>query len=246
MQLTTMGLVIKVVKTGEADRIVHILTPKFGVISAIAKSGQRLKSKLFSSTGLFCYAEFTLFEGKNMYVIDEAEVSEVFFGMRQSIEGMATAMYFAEIVSTLLPTGNEAAILLRLLLNSLYYISEQKRDLKQLKAIFELRCLTIVGYMPNLIACDNCIKYEGGAFYFDTIAGTLLCADCALARGIDANIDAGTLAAMRHIVFSEDEKVFAFTVSNKSLLQLQNVAVQYFCNCIDKPLRSLDFLNTLI
>ncbi|MEG1125499.1 MAG: recombination protein O N-terminal domain-containing protein [Oscillospiraceae bacterium] len=55
MQITTMGLVIKEVKTGEADRIIHILTQD-GVINAIAKGSQRLKSKLFSATSLFCYA----------------------------------------------------------------------------------------------------------------------------------------------------------------------------------------------
>ncbi|MEG1476305.1 MAG: DNA repair protein RecO, partial [Oscillospiraceae bacterium] len=107
MQITTMGLVIKEVKTGEADRIIHILTQD-GVINAIAKGSQRLKSKLFSSTSLFCYAEFTLFSGKSMYIVDEAEVKEVFFGVRQSVEGMALAMYFAELAATLLPQGDEA------------------------------------------------------------------------------------------------------------------------------------------
>ena len=35
-----------------------------------AKGSLRLKNKLHSATGLFCYSEFTLFEGKTMYVGD--------------------------------------------------------------------------------------------------------------------------------------------------------------------------------
>ena len=62
-QLTTMGLVLRATKTGEADRVLSILTPQQGVISAMAKGSLRLKSKLFSGTGLFCYSEFTLFAG---------------------------------------------------------------------------------------------------------------------------------------------------------------------------------------
>ncbi|MEG2205780.1 MAG: DNA repair protein RecO [Oscillospiraceae bacterium] len=245
MQITTMGLVIKEVKTGEADRIIHILTQD-GVINAIAKGSQRLKSKLFSSTSLFCYAEFTLFNGKSMYIVDEAEVKEVFFGVRQSVEGMALAMYFAELAATLLPQGDEAKALLRLVLNSLSFIAAQKLDFKLLKPLFELRTLTLSGYMPDIVACASCAKYDGGNFYFDVIAGEILCAECAVKRSLTPNIDSATLAALRHIVFSNDEKLFAFTLGKSSINNMYNVVAQYTQCCIDKPMRSLDFLNTVL
>ncbi|MEG1408167.1 MAG: recombination protein O N-terminal domain-containing protein, partial [Ruthenibacterium sp.] len=101
MQLITMGLVLRATKTGEADRILSVLTPDKGIISAVAKSSLRLKSKLFSGTGLFCYSEFTLFEGKTMYVVDAATVQNVFFGLHENVESMALAMYFSEIAAIL-------------------------------------------------------------------------------------------------------------------------------------------------
>lgn len=67
MRTTTMGLVLRATKTGEADRALLLLTPD-GLVSAMAKGALRLKSRLFSGTGLFCYSEFTLFEGKTMFV----------------------------------------------------------------------------------------------------------------------------------------------------------------------------------
>ena len=60
-QVKTTGIVLREVRTGESDRILTILTPGHGVISASAKSSQRLKNKLFAATGLFCYSEFVLF-----------------------------------------------------------------------------------------------------------------------------------------------------------------------------------------
>ena len=123
MRTTTMGLVLRATKTGEADRALLLLTPD-GLVSAMAKGALRLKSRLFSGTGLFCYSEFTLFEGKTMFVVDEAEVRQVFWGIHESVEHMALAMYFAELASTLSPTGQEAEAQLRLLLNSLYLLSE--------------------------------------------------------------------------------------------------------------------------
>ena len=89
------------------------------MISAAAKGAQRLKSKLFAATGLFCYSEFLLFPSKNLYIVDEATPIEVFFELRSSVEGMSLAVYLAELMGTLAPEGEEALVQLRLLLNSL-------------------------------------------------------------------------------------------------------------------------------
>lgn len=157
MRTTTMGLVLRATKTGEADRALLLLTPD-GLVSAMAKGALRLKSRLFSGTGLFCYSEFTLFEGKTMFVVDEAEVRQVFWGIHESVEHMALAMYFAELASTLSPTGQEAEAQLRLLLNSLYLLSEGRRAPRLVKAVYELRAMTLAGFMPDLVACADCVK----------------------------------------------------------------------------------------
>ena len=58
--IVTPGLVLKETRYKESDRIITILTPGLGVISASAQSSLRLKNKLFSACGLFCYSEFVL------------------------------------------------------------------------------------------------------------------------------------------------------------------------------------------
>ena len=84
----TMGLVLKETRYREADRILTILTPKLGVITAMAANSLRLKSKLFSACGLFCYSEFTLVPRSNMYTVREADVQNIFHGISSSIEGV--------------------------------------------------------------------------------------------------------------------------------------------------------------
>ena len=192
MRTTTMGLVLRATKTGEADRALLLLTPD-GLVSAMAKGALHLKSRLFSGTGLFCYSEFTLFEGKTMFVVDEAEVRQVFWGIHESVEHMALAMYFAELASTLSPTGQEAEAQLRLLLNSRLY-----------------------------------------------------CGECAAKRELECNLDPAALAAMRHIVFSGDDKLFSFSLAEHSTQLLGAVTGRWALYCVDRPLRSLDFLNTVL
>ena len=240
-----IGLVLRATKTGEADRALLLLTPD-GLVSAMAKGALRLKSRLFSGTGLFCYSEFTLFEGKTMFVVDEAEVRQVFWGIHESVEHMALAMYFAELASTLSPTGQEAEAQLRLLLNSLYLLSEGRRAPRLVKAVYELRAMTLAGFMPDLVACADCVKYEGGAFCFDARKGRLYCGECAAKRELECNLDPAALAAMRHIVFSGDDKLFSFSLAEHSTQLLGAVTGRWALYCVDRPLRSLDFLNTVL
>lgn len=246
MQLVTPGLVLREVKVGESDRILTLLTPQHGLITASAKGSLRLKSKLFSACGLFCYSEFTLFAGRTMYTVDDAQVKQVFFGLPKSIEGMALAMYLAEIAQDLLPSGGEADAQLRLLLNSLYLISEQKKPLAQIKAVYELRAVCEAGYMPDLLCCSHCQKYDGGDFYFDVAGGKLLCGECAGAEGIQPNLDEGALIALRHIALVEDKKVFSFTLSPASLQRLGLVTERYAASRLDRPLKTLSFLHSVL
>lgn len=151
----TMGLVLKETRYREADRILTILTPKLGVITAMAANSLRLKSKLFSACGLFCYSEFTLVPGRNMYTVREADVQNIFHGISSSIEGVSLAMYLTELAAALSPTGEEAARELRLVLNSLYMINEHRTDLRVIKAVFELRTMVSAALCRRLSAAGT-------------------------------------------------------------------------------------------
>ena len=242
----TTGLVLKETRYKESDRILTILTPELGVISAAPQSSLRLKSKLFSACGLFCYSEFTLVPGRNMYTVREAEVKNVFHGISSSIEGMSLAMYMAEMASALSPTGEEAEKELRLLLNCFYMISEKKTDLKVIKAVFELRTMSECGFLPQLVYCRGCGTYDGPAFYLDPAEGCLLCEACAQKAGKKCNLDAGALFALRHICLVEDKKIFGFRISVGSLAKLAAVSEQYALTHLDKPLKSYDFLKSVL
>lgn len=243
----TTGLVLKETRYKESDRILTILTPELGVISAAAQSSLRLKSKLFSACGLFCYSEFTLVPGRNMYTVREAEVKNVFHGISSSIEGMSLAMYMAEMAMTLSPTGQEAQRELRLLLNCFYMISESKTDLRVIKAVFELRTMSECGFMPQIVCCRDCGTYdEGDAFYLDAQEGHLLCAACAAKAGKNCNLDKAALFALRHICLVEDKKIFAFKISVGSLAKLSAVAENYALTHLDKPLKSYAFLKSVL
>jgi len=246
MQIATTGLVLRQVKLGEADQILTLLTPDLGVISASAKGSLRLKNKLFSASGMFCYSEFSLTSGRSHYFVESAQVKKVFHGISESVEGMCLATYMAEIAIALSPAPPEAEAQLRLLLNSLYMIGQKKLPMRQLKTIYELRAMSMAGYQPDLLACADCGRYDGGEFYFDPVEGNLLCADCADKARHIPNLDTGALYALRHICLAEDRKLFSFTLAPASLKNLSRVSEQYLLAHLEHGLKSLDFLKTVL
>ena len=243
MQTATTGLVLRQVKVGEADRIITILTPELGVVSASARGSLRMKSALFSATGLFCYSEFTLSSGRSHYFVDNAQVKKVFHGISATIEGMALASYMAEIAMELAPAPPEADAQLRLLLNCLYMLSERSYPCRQLKAIYELRALTLAGYMPDVAACARCGKTDGN-MGFSAVDGRIFCADCRR-DGALLPLPAGAVAAVRHVVSCDLARLFSFALPNETAAAFAAAAEQFLKAQLQRSFKTLDFYHEL-
>ena len=119
------GLVIRTVDLKESDRLLTIFTEEMGVVTALARGARTLKSRKMSSTMQFCYSSFVLTKRDDKYTVKDAELIESFFGIRDSIEGLALAAYIADVLSDV-TTAESDRDLLRLSLNSLYAISTGK------------------------------------------------------------------------------------------------------------------------
>lgn len=246
MRQVVKGIVLREVKTGEADRILTIFTDKLGIISASAKNSLRMKSRLLTSTALFSYSEFTLFEGKSMFSVDDAETQKIFYGINESIEALSLAMYISEAAQSLLPPHEPNEELLSLVLNSFYCVSNKKYPLKLIKAVFEMRSISIAGFMPDLLSCAACEKFESDAFLFNYTNGDILCAECAEKASLKPNINGGVLAALRHIIYCEPKKLFAFALKDECMPQLCEVCENYFLTQTERSFKTLEFLKTML
>lgn len=71
----------------------------------------------------------------------------------------------------------------------------------QIKAVFELRALSISGYMPNILACANCGTYETPVMYFDVDGGCIYCENCPKAGAVA--VPKTVMTAVRYICLTE-------------------------------------------
>lgn len=243
MRLNTEGLIIKEIQTGEADRLVTVLTRDMGVIRAFVRGARSIKSRSLSATQLLGYSKLSIYMNRDVYTIDEAEPIEVFFGVRGDFARTSLAMYFCELIIELAPEGGDSSELLSLILNTLYKLSNNKLSVAQLKAIFELRILSLTGYMPNLLACSSCGEYSTEMMYFDVEHACLFCSDCKPERH-SLELTIGVVSAMRHICLSEPEKIFSFSLSAQGLKSLSEISEIYLLARTQRRYKSLELYRS--
>ena len=63
--LRTEAIILRRTNYGEADRILNVLTPEHGKVSAIAKGVRKAKSKLAGGLELFAVSDITILKGKS-------------------------------------------------------------------------------------------------------------------------------------------------------------------------------------
>lgn len=243
MTFSTDAAVIKVTKTGESDRIVTFLTREKGVLKAFAKSADRPKNKLHSGTNLFCCGNYTFYDNGKTLNISECEVKEIFYNLRKDIKVLSLAQYFCALSSELSPVEDNAENCYRLLLNSLYFLTDGKHDINVMKSVFELRLISEAGYMPYLVACKDCGVFETSSMSFDFGSGILKCENCC-----DRNIrlyPLEVISAMRHIVYSDLPKLFTLNVSKNNVPALNYLTENYLLSKVQHTFATLDFYNSL-
>lgn len=247
MQTATDALVLRERKLDEQDRLLTLLSAEQGIITAYAKGAGRMKGSMAGATELLCYSHFVLFQNRGRCFADRAEANTLFFGIRGNLEKLTLATYFAQLCCELIPENEPAAEELRLMLNTLYYLEQGKLPPLQLKAILELRLLTLTGYMPDLIACRECGGLpEDGAVLFDPMGGSVCCPACAPQGAVGLiPLPPGVFAAMRHIIYCDFEKLFGFKLGEENLPLLADAVERYLLCQVERILPALNFYKTI-
>lgn len=238
------GVVLKTSVTGEADRIVWVLTRDRGIIRAFAKGARGTKSRLHGGTSLFAYCSFTFYEKNNTYNVNEAQVKEIFFDLRKSMETLTLAQYFCEVIIKILPEKCEEEIYLRLLLNCFHFLCKGTKSELHVKSVFEMRLVTEAGFMPAVVGCDVCGEYSTEMMYFDCATGKLYCDTCGKGKPVP-RVSSGVIEAVRHICFSDFSKIFSFELSDTALAQLNRITERYVKSSFGQDFRLLDYFRDI-
>jgi len=249
MVVTTKGVILKRRSIGEQDAILTLMTDELGIVEASAKGIKKTKSKLSAAVQPFYYSELALLRSKDRYILTGASSIEGFHPLRYDVVKVALANYLAELICYLAPSIDQIDAIKRLYLNTLFLLSNDKKTSEFIKPVCELRLMTLSGFMPDLVCCHECAAFENVPLYFDMQQGVLYCENCREHSSLSGALKPLTpslLASLRHIIYSADEKVYNFTVSNETLKELSDTIERYVLYHLERSFRPLEIYHTLI
>lgn len=243
----TNGLIIKEQNIGEKDKLLTVLTEKCGVVKGFARGAKDIKSSGCAATGLLSYSRLILYKSRDSYIIGDARVLRVFPGLGSSVENMYLSQYFCELAAFVCPKEQEAPEHLRLILNALYLLSENKRDLYVVKPCVELRLICLAGYMPDVTMCRDCGEYNSETMYFLPKTGALVCVGCISKVNEEYKIalNPSVTTAVRHCCYADKEKLFSFKLPRKDLKTLNFCSEEYLRFTLEKDFKTLNFFKSI-
>ena len=251
------GLVLRTTDIREADRMITLYTKEAGILSALAVGARSYKSRKMAATSQFCYGKFMIGKRGEFYRVIDADLQESFFGMRDSLEGLALASYLVDVLEDVAVSEPDET-LLRLTLNALYAVSEKIAPLWKIKAAFEIRLAAQIGFLPDVLACASCGE-KGGNFYFNIMDGSLQCyacrqkqieekreADPSLGEAyIVSMLSEGAKIALAYCIYAPLEKLYAFHISDEDARLFSRAAETYLLNHLERSFKTLDFYKSV-
>ena len=239
------GIVLRTVDTKESDKILTVLTPG-GKLPVIAKGARGRKSRVTACTQLLAYSELTLSESRGWQYLSEGSPIQLFEGARRDIALLSLASYFAELTEAAALENVESGEILSLLLNALYALGELKKPPELVKAAFELKLMSVIGFAPLADACAYCGNPEPEDPVLDVREGVVCCGKCGKGeRGLAMPLSPGALAALRRALYGEAKRLYSFSLAGPDLKKLGDASEAYVHAMLERGFKTLDFYKGL-
>jgi DNA repair protein RecO (recombination protein O) len=182
-QLRTEGVVLRSMRYGEADRILHVYTLHRGRLSAIAKGVRRARSRFGGRLEPFFRLQLELHEGRGeLLTVTGAHTIEAHARLRGDARALDGASRACDAVGRLFETSEPHPAVFHLLCRQLALLDERAGATGAAGAwagalSFRLKLLLAAGLAPQLGACASCGSREH-LVGFSGAAGGVVCSAC--------------------------------------------------------------------
>lgn len=185
----TEAVVLRSLRLGEADRILHLYTLDRGRIGAVAKGLRRTKSRFGARLEPLSHVELMLHQGSGeLHTVTGVDLIRPHSAAREDPYRLGVGLVGLEAMLRLFteqeanPRAFDAITRFLDLLDEAPSLGAARVALDPLALAFQLKLLWLSGYLPHLGSCAECGAEEpaGG---FSPKAGGAVCRDCARTGG---------------------------------------------------------------
>ena len=177
--IKTEAVVLRSMRYGEADRILHIYTPHRGRVSAIAKGVRRARSRFGGRLEPFFRLQIELHEGRGeLLTVTGAQTVNGHPSLRGDARALDAAARACDAVGRLFETSEPHPGVFNLLCRKLSLLDGNPAGATRASALaFRLKLLVAAGLAPQLGACACCGERER-LVGFSGAAGGVVCSSC--------------------------------------------------------------------
>ena len=167
-QIITKAIVLTRTDYGEADRILTLLTPDFGKVSAIAKGVRRPRSKLAGGIELLSISAVTVLPGRSdLGRLVSARMISHFGSITQDIDRTMLAYSFLKSINRVTEIAADEEYF-QILESALGALNENELPLTSVELWFKAQLLGVSGHKPNLKTdVENKTMQTGQKYSFD-------------------------------------------------------------------------------
>lgn len=245
--LKTEGIVLKEIRYKDTSKILSVYTKKYGKISVMARGAYKPKSQMIASTQPFCYNEYSFHNGRNFYYINQADILDSFYSIREKIERVAYGHYLLELVDKSIPEEQENEKIFDLLIKGLSVLSALDDNYLKFIIAYELKFISFLGYKPHLDRCVTCKSTEINSAKFSILEGGLICEECFPMDYHASRINTEIYKCMYGLMYSPLDKIDQVEVDEDILYQVHKLMISYILHNIEvKKFNSLSMINELI
>ncbi|GAB3490436.1 DNA repair protein RecO [Amycolatopsis cihanbeyliensis] len=179
------GIVLRVHKLGEADRIITLLTRRHGKVRAVAKGVRRTGSRFGARLEPFGHVDLQLYTGRTLDVITQVQTVDAFaVQLVGDYQRYTAASAITETADRLTAEEGEPALKLYLLVTgALRALAGGGRDASLVLDAFLLRAMAFAGWAPAISECARCGQ-PGPHRAFNVQSGGALCPRCRVAGSV--------------------------------------------------------------
>jgi DNA repair protein RecO (recombination protein O) len=252
---TTEALVLRSVDFGESDRIVHLLVPDAGRLTAIAKGARRSVRRFPGTLDLFNHLRVQVERKRTAGLarLEQATLIEAFTPLRREPARFALGCYLLEMLDRLAPEGGVRADGRRLFsfaLAALRTVAAPRPVDATLRTLLELRALDALGLRPELRDCVRCGSsvLDGGAgeVAFAVADGGPVCAACLRDGEPLLRVHRGTLRALDQGLRFDLEHLGRLVMSRQGLEESRRILDRFQRYHTGVELRSERFLDEML
>lgn len=239
------GIVIKRVKLNDNDLIITIFTREKGKIQAVAKGARKTKSQFLGTTQLFCYCNFVYYPGKTLAYINQTELIESFYQLRDDLIKLTIATYLIEVINLAYEEHQKDERVLSLLLHSLQLVNSSKaEDAKTILLGYQLKLMGFMGYAPQLNHCIKCDKTHE-EYFFSKKLGGLICKSCKSLDNYESLISKEGVDLLNRLLYCKVKEMVKEKHNEELIKYLVKLMNEYISFYTDKKIYSYEFMDII-